>query len=173
MIQLVVSDTSCLIDLRKGGLLSTTLLLPFRFVVALPVASVELLGFTAADWDDLTSRGLGIVDLDPKQVERAFQLKAAHGALSAYDCFSLALAEANEQAILLTGDRQLRNCATSLNVETHGVLWVAEQIDRLGKMPQTGLLDALVRWTNDPLVFLPKKELNAMIARLRSELSGS
>jgi hypothetical protein len=82
VIQLVVSDSSCLIDLRKGGLLSTTLLLPFRLVVALPLVAAELHGFTQADWEDLKVRGLDIVDLDAKQVRRAFELKATHAALS-------------------------------------------------------------------------------------------
>jgi predicted nucleic acid-binding protein len=172
VIQLVVSDSSRLIDLRKGGLLSTTLLLPFRFVVALPLVASELLEFTKTDWKDLETRGLGIVDLNPDQVRRAFELKSAHAALSPYDCFSLAIAEASTGAILLTGDRQLRQRATSLGVEVHGILWVADQIERLGKMPLSDLVDELERWATDPLVFLPRKELTAMIERMRDVLSG-
>lgn len=171
MIQLVVSDSSCLIDLRKGGLLSTTLLLPFRFVVALPLIAAELHGFTEGDWKDLKARGLDIVDLSAQQVKRAFELKSAHAALSPYDCFSLALAESNPGSILLTGDRQLRQRAISLRVEVHGVLWVADQIERTGNMPISDLLEALERWDVDPLVFLPKKQLVTTIERLRKSLS--
>jgi predicted nucleic acid-binding protein len=172
VIQLIVSDSSCLIDLRKGGLLSNTLLLPFRFVVALPLVASELLEFTKADWEDLEARGLGIVDLNANQVRRAFELKSAYAALSSYDCFSLALAEANTGAILLTGDRQLRQRATALGVEVHGILWVADQIERLGTMPLSALVDALERWAFDPLVFVPKKELAVMIERVGNALSG-
>jgi predicted nucleic acid-binding protein len=172
VIQLVVSDSSCLIDLRKGGLLSTTLLLPFQFVVALPLIAAELHGFTEGDWKDLKARGLNIVDLGAQEVKRAFELKSAHASLSPYDCFSLALAESNPGSILLTGDRQLRHRALSLNVEVHGVLWVADQIERAGKLPMSDLLDALERWAADPLVFLPKAQLVTAIERLRKALSG-
>lgn len=87
--------------------------------------------------------------------------------LSPYDCFSLALTESYAGAILLTGDRQLRRRATSLGVEVHGALWVADQIGRLGKKPLSELIVALERWDTDPLVFLPKTELAAAIDRMR------
>ena len=67
MLQLVVSDSSCLIDLRKGGLLFTALLLPYRFVVVLPLVESELHGFTKADWEELKVRGLNVVDLGERQ----------------------------------------------------------------------------------------------------------
>lgn len=67
-IDVIVNDSSCLIDLRKGGLLATALLLPFRFVVALPLIAAELHGFNDSDWNDLRGRGLEVIDLDPKQV---------------------------------------------------------------------------------------------------------
>jgi predicted nucleic acid-binding protein len=172
VIQLVVSDSSCLIDLRKCGLLTTTLLLPFQFVVALPLVSAELHGFTDADWNDLRTRGLDVIDLDATQVRRAFELKAAHAGLSAYDCFSLALAETNAKSILLTGDQQLRHRATTLGVDVHGILWVADQIEQTGKMPSSSLLDALFRLDADPLVFLPKEELQKRIERLKRSIHG-
>ena len=39
MTGVVVNDASCLIDLRKGGLLPVLCNLPYRFVVPLPVRS--------------------------------------------------------------------------------------------------------------------------------------
>ena len=76
-IQVIVSDTSCLIDLRKGGLLTTALALPFQFVVALPLIMAELHDFTPSDWTDLQTRGLQVIDLNAAQVQRAFALKGA------------------------------------------------------------------------------------------------
>lgn len=172
MNQLVVSDSSCLIDLHRVGLLSTTLLLPFEFVVALPLIAAELHGFAASDWEYLQARGLKIVDLNSQQVRRAFELKSMHASLSPYDCFSLSLAESNRGSILLTGDLKLRRRAISLSVESHGILWVADQVERAGTIPASELLDALESWAADPLVFLPKKQLIAVIERLRKALSA-
>jgi hypothetical protein len=93
VIDVIVNDSSCLIDLRKGGLLTTALLLPFRFVVALPLVTAELNDFDEADWNDLRGRGLQIIDLKAMQVQRAIALKSEFAGLSVYDCFSLALAE--------------------------------------------------------------------------------
>jgi len=124
-IQVIVSDTSCLIDLRKGGLLTTALTLPFQFVVALPLITAELHDFTAADWGDLQARGLRVIDLDATQVRRAFALKGRFPGLSAYDCFSLELTQSTPHAMLLTGDQQLRRRASALGVEVHGILGCA------------------------------------------------
>jgi hypothetical protein len=61
--RIIINDSSCLIDLRKAALLAETLLLPYTFIVALPLVASELLGFGPADWDDLKGRGLQIIDL--------------------------------------------------------------------------------------------------------------
>jgi predicted nucleic acid-binding protein len=166
-IEVIVNDTSCLIDLRKADLLTTALLLPFRFIVALPLITAELHSFDENDWSNLHKRGLHVVDLDAKQVERAFTLKSLFPGLSAYDCFSLALAESTENAVLLTGDQQLRTCAVALGVEVHGVLWVADEIEKAALLPIVELADALARLEADPLVFLPAPEVRSRIERLR------
>jgi len=171
-IEVVVNDSSCLIDLRKAGLLATALILPFRFVVALPLVAAELHDFDEADWDDLRERGLQVIDLDSKRVERAFALKSLFPGLSAYDCFSLTLAEATKNAMLLTGDQQLRTRATALGIEVHGVLWVSDEIEKASAMPFAELADALARLAADPLVFLPADEVATRIERLRKRARG-
>jgi hypothetical protein len=87
----------------------------------------------------------------------------------AYDCFSLALAESTDNAMLLTGDRQLRTRAAALGVEVHGVLWISDEIEKAAAMPLADLADALARLEADPLVFLPANEvrrLDAVIAQI-------
>jgi predicted nucleic acid-binding protein len=171
-IQVIVSDTSCLIDLRKGGLLATALALPFQFVVPLPLVAAELHDFTASDWADLRARGLRVIDLDPSQVQRAFALKRQFPGLSAYDCFSLALTQSTAHAMLLTGDQQLRRRATALGVEVHGILWLCDHIERTGGLALDDLADALDRLLADPLVFLPPGEVTIRIARMRARARG-
>jgi PIN domain len=164
-IGIIVNDSSCLIDLRKGGLLTSALLLPFRFIVALPLVEAELNDFSKKDWQDLYARGMKVVDLDAKQVERAFALKTIYPGLSAYDCFSLALVESTKAAILLTGDQQLRG---ALGVNVHGVLWICDQIEQAASMSFSDLADALERLQSDPLVFLPDAEVRQRIEKLRN-----
>ena len=171
-IEIIVNDSSCLIDLRKCGLLTTALLLPFRFVVALPLITAELHDFDEGDWDDLQARGLQVIDLNPVQVARAFDLMSLFPGLSAYDCFSLALAESTKNSMLLTGDRQLRTRADALGVEVHGILWVSDEIERAGAMPLADLGAALARLEADPLVFLPATEVRNRIESLQKRSRG-
>ncbi len=171
-IEIIVNDSSCLIDLRKGGLLTSALLLPFRFIVALPLVEAELNDFSKEDWQDLYARGMKVVDLDAKQVERAFALKTIYPGLSAYDCFSLALVESTKAAILLTGDQQLRGRAVALGVNVHGVLWICDQIEQAASMSFSDLADALEKLQSDPLVFLPDAEVRQRIEKLRNRARG-
>jgi hypothetical protein len=168
--RIIVNDASCLIDLRKAGLLSAALLLPFCFQLALPVVRSELRDFTKAEIDDLLARGLEIIDLDSGQVEQALKLKAGQAKLSIYDCFSLTLAVTQEEAILLTGDRGLRTCAEGMGVEVHGVLWITDRLEAEGIETYETLLKALEMLYADPVVFLPDKEIQARIKRLKALL---
>jgi predicted nucleic acid-binding protein len=172
-VRIIVNDTSCLIDLRKAELLTTALLLPFQFVVALPLVGTELHDFTARDWSALKKRGLQIIDLNPAQVEQAIALKGQFPSLSANDCFSLALSQSTEDAMLLTGDGELRKQASRLGVPVHGVLfWVSDQIERARVITFGELADALERLDGDPLVFLPREEVKKRIEKYRKRGRG-
>jgi predicted nucleic acid-binding protein len=171
-IDVIVNDTSCLIDLRKGGILTTALLLPFRFVVALPLVAAELNDFDETDWEDLCGRGLEIVDLDGAQVQCAMRLKSQFPGLSVYGCFSLAIVQTTPNSMLLTGDRLHRTSAVEVGVKVHGVLWVSDQIEQARLISFADLADALERLDADPLVFLPDDEITKRIARLRKKSKG-
>lgn len=168
--RVIVNDTSCLIDLRKARILTSALLLPYRFQVALPLVRTELLDFTPAEVGDLVSRGLDIVDLSGAEVQRALALRAVHPSLSINDCFSLALAEREADSVLLTGDAELRRRASAAGVEVHGVLWVTDEMEAHDAATFQMLLDALEHLAADPVVFLPPAELAKRIRRLRDLL---
>jgi predicted nucleic acid-binding protein len=164
--RIIISDTSCLIDLRKADLLSATLALAgFHVQVALPLARDELSSFAPDDWERLTDQGLEIVDLEPRLVARSLELKRVYRRLSAYDVFSLALASDTEEAVLLTSDRALRAAANAEAVEAHGVLWVVDRLEENGLLPNEELFRALSSLQADPLVFLPQDELQTRLAR--------
>ena len=54
----LVNDASCLIDLRKGGLLSVLCALSHQVIVPLPIRESELLDFTDRDWQILDDAGM-------------------------------------------------------------------------------------------------------------------
>lgn len=163
--RIIVSDTSCLIDLRKADLLAALLALGYHVQVALPLVTDELSTFTAEDWQRLQDLGLEVVDLDGAQVARSFELRRNHRRLSAYDAMSLALAEVAEETILLTCDQALRVAAQVLAVEVHGVLWVFDLLEQQGLLPVEELRRALTLLHHDPLVFLPNDEVLARLER--------
>ena len=91
----IVSDASCLIDLRKGALLAVLCDLPYRFVVPLPVRKSEVIDFSKRQWRQLDDAGMITYDLTPDEVALALALKARHPALSVNDCFCFVTALAH------------------------------------------------------------------------------
>jgi len=69
--RIVVSDSSCLIDLRKVSMLELLLRLPYEFLIPNTLFEEELLKFTAAQTKALIRGGLKIVDLPGERVLRA------------------------------------------------------------------------------------------------------
>lgn len=164
---IIVNDASCLIDLRKAGLLQYFLALPYRFIVPLPIREEELLDFTTDEWASLEAAGLQSHDLPGEHVAQAVALRRTHKGLSANDCFALVTSENQENSILLTGDRLLRRVAQGRAVRVHGVLWVYDQLVEHALCPSNQLLFALETWSSDASVFLPRGMLSERIRALQ------
>ena len=105
MKQMVVNDASCLIDLRKGGLLSVLCRPPYRIIVPLPIRNSELLDFSDEHWRVLDSSGMVTYDLTADEVTAAFAARTGNPALSANDCFCLVTAQINDAALGKCGTR--------------------------------------------------------------------
>ena len=165
MTRVIVNDASCLIDLRKGGLLDVLCRLPYRLVIPLPVRASEILHFSRQEWQYLDSHGMTTHDLTPAEVAQAFKLRSRHRALTANDCFCLVTALAN-RGILLTGDAQLRKVAIRKGLRVHGVLWVIDELAAADACPTSQLIDALKRWQSDNTVFLPRREITKRLGSL-------
>jgi hypothetical protein len=69
--------------------------------------------------------------------------------------------------VLLAGDRKLRNCADTANVEVHGSLWLVEQLDAQGLVPPAELIRWLDAWPRLGRR-LPTRETAQLRARLAS-----
>src|SRR5450759_5074178 len=117
--RIVISDTSCLIDLRKVSMLDTFLRLPYEFLIPNTLFEEELLKFTAAQKKALIRGGLKVVDLPGERVLRAQAIVRAFPQLSVHDGFAFALAESHSGCILLSGDEVLRILATRHSIEVH------------------------------------------------------
>ena len=118
----VISDTSCLIDMAKGGLIEAMFALPYRFAIPKVMYESELVVIPNIEKENLKNLGLK-VSLLPK--DAALRTKAyveSTPALSLNDCSALVLAEETPDSILLTGDKHLRNVAYEMEIEVHGSL---------------------------------------------------
>ena len=163
--RIIVSDSSCLIDLRKASLLDAFLKLPYEILIPNTLFEGELLKLTSAQKKSLVRGGLKVMDLPGERVLRAQQVVRGAPQLSIHDGFAFALAETHEGCILLTGDGSLRTLATAHKIEVHGVLWVVDEIHANKLTAGASLHAALVLLSQDPAVRLPRRELTASIKR--------
>lgn len=149
--RILVSDTSVLIDLERGGLLETTFDLPWKFAVPDLLYKRELRDHNGPALQRL---GLRIEALDEGGVRLALAYQARVPALSLPDTFAITLAKLNGW-ILLAGDGELRRLAATEDVEHHGVLWVFDQLLQHGQVRAQMLHDALTTIVAHPRCRLP------------------
>lgn len=121
----LVSDTSVPIDLERAGLLKAIFTLPHEFAAPDVLYERELRG----EWGEhLVKLGLQVVEVSKEGVGAALRYRRQRSSLSVPDSFALALAK--ERAwLLLTGDNQLRELATTEKVECHGLLWLLDMLE--------------------------------------------
>ena len=123
--QILVFDTSALVDLECRSLLGASFRSAFRFVVPDLLFERELKNWVGAD---LIRLGLVIEQLDSNGVSLALAYRKRAPALSLPDCFALALAQIRSWG-LLSGDTALGQLATQEAVGCHGVLWLLDKIN--------------------------------------------
>ncbi len=167
--RIIVSDSSCLIDLRKASLLDVFLQLPYEILIPNTLFEEELLKFTVVQKRDLLRGGLKVIDLPGERVERARDVTRETPTLSVHDGFAFALAESHSGCILLTGDAALRALAEQSAIEAHGLLWVIDQLHGHGLASAKRLHVVLKALMEDGAVRLPRKEV-AIYIRRYSEL---
>ena len=166
MQQILVSDTSVLIDLKRGSLLEASFRLAFRFVVPDLLYEREL-----KDWggEDLTRLGLVIEQLDGAGVSLALAYRKRMPALSLPDCFALALAQIHSW-VLLSGDSALSRLATDEEVECHGVLWLLDKMHDANVVSLRKLHNSLTAISQHPRCRLPKSEIRRRLSSYTDRL---
>lgn len=124
--QVLVSDTSVLIDIQRASLLARLFSLPYDFVVPDLLYETELIEWMGPE---LLELGLQVTELEPHEIVQATTLKRAKAALSTPDVFAFCLA-AERGWTLLTGDGALRKEAERQELSMHGVLWLFDELER-------------------------------------------
>ena len=160
---ILVSDTSVLIDLERGGLLDAVFTLPHEFAVPDVLYDREM----HDEWgENLVRLGLRVVEVSAEGVGNALRYRQQLPSLSLPDSFALALAKEREW-LLLTGDGQLRELAIVENVQCHGVLWLLDIMEETG-IPGIQLLhDGLATLAAHPRCRLPRREIAVRLERYR------
>jgi len=166
--RIIISDSSALIDLRKGDILELFLKLPFEFVIPDALLESELLSFSKKEIN-LLRKQMAVAKLDGDEVERARAIVGSAPALSMLDGFALVVAEKHPGCILLTGDKRMRLKAEEAKVECHGVLWIVEEILKAGGAHSKALLQALNTWLEDPFVRLPRAEIERLVDTIKKQ----
>lgn len=147
--RIVVSDSSCLIDLQKASLLEQFLRLPYDFLIPNTLFDDELLSFSAAQKRSMIRGGLTIVDIPAEGVLRARAIIRTAPRLSVHDGFAFVLAESHPGSILLSGDDALRTLAAAYQIEVHGVLWAVDEMHRCRVASTNTLCAVLKAFTTD------------------------
>ena len=164
--QILVSDTSVLVDLERGSLLEASFRLAHQFVVPDLLYERELKRWGG---EELIRLGLCIEELDGDGVNRALAYRRREPALSLPDCFALSLAR-TRSCVLLSGDSALRQLATEEAIECHGVLWIFDQMGNAAVASIRQLHAGLTAISRHPRCRLPKQEIRRRLAHYTNRL---
>ena len=161
----LVSDTSVVIDLERAEILDYVFALPYRFVVPDALYEQELKDYGG---ERLIAKGLQVRILTGEQMQEAQRLRTLERRISIHDSYALSLAKA-EAAILLAGDAAMRRLAAAEGVRCHGVLWIFDQLEDKQSVSRALLRHALTRLAAHPRCRLPPDEVNLRLTRLGAD----
>jgi len=145
--------------------------LPYDLVIPDVLFEQELVNFSNVE-KELLERALRVVSLSGEGVIKVQNVNRDYPALTLNDCFAFVIAQQTPDCILMTGDRNLRNLATSSGVEVHGVLWGIDEMYSAKSATVNQLYSALLLFQADSTVRLPEKDLNRWIERYQSLLNS-
>lgn len=158
---LLVSDTSVLVDLERGDLLTTVFSAGLTLVVPRLLYERELADYSGPYYLEL---GLQVVDLTADEVVYAQTVYGKYPGLSVPDCFALACA--NRPAhVLLTSDGLLRRVAESSNVTRYGLLWLLDQILERNETLSATLHEGLAKIAAHPRCRQPSQAIQERLSK--------
>ncbi|MHB0922168.1 MAG: hypothetical protein B7X31_00030 [Thiomonas sp. 13-66-29] len=163
---ILVSDTSVLVDLERGGLLEAA------FSCGLPMVVPDILYERELENQAgpyLRTLGLGVLSLTSDEVALAQRIRSERRGLSLPDCFALCCATRPDH-VLLTGDKALRSEAAGRLVAVYGLLWLLDQMATSERVSTLALCEGLDRIAVHPRCRLPQGEIRRRLELWRSSL---
>ena len=157
----LISDTSVVIDLERAELIERVFALPYRFVVHDALYENEIRDYGG---ERLRALGLEIRTLSGEKMTEAQRLRSLERRISIHDSYALSLAKA-EAAILLAGDMAVRRLAQAQEVRCHGVLWVFDRFEEHLAADAAALHAGLSRIVARPRCRLPPDGVKQRLAR--------
>ena len=158
--QVIVNDASALIDLHKAGLLRFYSKLSYELVIPDQIFE-ELNSISEFSFEN---QGFKVVEFGAKGTARLLEVLAETSA-TYNDSFALVHAESRPGSILLTGDKKLRKIAKRLGIQTHGTLWLLDQMHDQGVITSVEILSVLTLFEQDTTIRVPVKLLKEYRAK--------
>ena len=158
---LLVSDSSVLFDLERGGLLPLAFKSNMTMVVPDLLYDRELAPYNGPYYREL---GLLVVTLSPEEISFAQEVSSNHNALSLPDCFALACAT-RPKHVLLTSDGTLRIVAEKRGVARHGLLWLLDRMAEAHADSLATLHEGLTKISTHPRSRQPVSEVRERLLR--------
>ncbi len=121
---LLISDTCILIDMYNGNLLDKIKQLPYKFGIPdaiLSDAFTDKIELQEPGTEEILDAGFEIYSLESDELVEVYNLNEVYPHPSVIDIFGLVLTK-KHKAILLTGDKKLREAAQNEGIEFKGIL---------------------------------------------------
>ncbi|MGE4302739.1 MAG: hypothetical protein AB7E24_01760 [Novosphingobium sp.] len=162
---LLVTDSSVLIDLERADLVSAAFTLPCSFAVPDILYANEL---ASAGGPALLDLGLRVEPLESSEMSTGLALRRARPGLSVPAAFGLVLAEARGWAVLSVDDL-VHHEAAARGIECCGLLWMFDELEKSGSCPLALLAAGLTTLNTAKRCRLSARDVAARLGRYRAE----
>jgi hypothetical protein len=165
-VEVLVSDTSVLIDLERCALQERVFALDAQIVVPDLLYERELRPYNG---EQLRRLGLRVEALTSEELQIAQELRNRVRAITVMDSMALALAR-ERNWILLAGDGAMRALAAEQRVLCHGLLWLLDQMEEAAVATIQQLDAGLRQLAGHRRCRLPRREIDDRLKRYANAL---
>ena len=167
--KIIVHDASVLIDLAESGLLEVWFGLGLKPVTTSLILREVNRRNQKSKLQRFVDKGtLGVEPIGAEALAGVVHLLTnLPDRITIEDASAIFIAE-TRKAILLTGDKGLRQCAEVRNIDVHGILWVFDTLVSRGKVLPVSAAERLEKLCAQGTSRLPKDECSLRIRKWRN-----